>query len=82
MRQFYTKNVPFMTNTELIHCLDLELKDVFKGEICYNLGIRLINSDRVVSVSYLNRALKYFGNDMQPGVIKRRGQINKYLSMI
>ena len=82
MRQFYTKNVPFMTNTELIHCLDLELKDIFKGEICYNLGIRLINSDRVVSVSYLNRALKYFGNDMQPGVIKRRGQINKYLSMI
>jgi len=81
-RVFFSQNVPYMTDQELLHSLELDLKKVFKAEIYYNLGIRSKKNDKIQARDYLLKAADMFRGDSQPGAIKRQDQIKEQLGKL
>ncbi len=81
-RVFHKENIPDMTNMELMHCLDLELKDSYKAEICFELGKRSVGFDEKATEYYFNNALTLYSSDTSVEAIKRKAQIQKEITKI
>lgn len=71
-----------MTEQELLHCLEINLKNSFKGEVCYVLAKRCVRYDKQRAKEYFFKALNYFGNDPQEGVRRRIDMINGELAVL